>query len=187
MNRSRSSASAALLGLLVLVGPVGSSMGGGLGPGEMRGQQPMPAARSYTLHPIGRVTKAGPRAQLELHPELAPALEGLAAFSHVWVVYWFHGNDRPEARTTLKVHPKGNPTYPLSGVFATRAPVRPNLIGLAACRLVRIEGLTLEVEGLDAWEDSPLLDLKPYIPGLDARPEARVPEWVKEILKDSGG
>jgi tRNA-Thr(GGU) m(6)t(6)A37 methyltransferase TsaA len=144
----------------------------------------MPPSPPLDLKPIGRVARAGKPARLELRPELAPALEGLEAFSHVWVFYWFHQNDRPETRATLKVHPRGNPAYPLTGVFANRSPARPNLIGLAACRLLSIRGTTLEVEGLDAWEDSPILDLKPYIPGIDAVPEARVPEWVRRILQD---
>lgn len=151
-----------------------------------RGSPKVPPSPALQLTPIGRVERAGKLARLVLLPELAPALEGLEGFSHVWVVYWFHGNDRPEARATLRVHPRGNAANPLTGVFATRSPARPNLIGLAACRLLSIRGATLEVEGLDAWEDSPILDLKPYIPGIDSVPDARVPAWVKKMGEDGG-
>jgi tRNA (Thr-GGU) A37 N-methylase len=65
------------------------------------------------------------------------------------------------------------------GVFATRSPVRPNLLGLQACRLIRRESNRLEVEGLDAWEGSPVLDIKPYLPRLDSHPEAVVPKWAE--------
>ena len=109
--------------------------------------------------------KQGQRAWLEVLPEYAPALKGLQDFSHLWVFYWFHGNDNPEDRRTLQVHPRRDPANPLTGVFACRAPVRPNLIGFTACRIIKIEGNTVEVADLDAQDGSPILDLKPYIPG----------------------
>jgi tRNA-Thr(GGU) m(6)t(6)A37 methyltransferase TsaA len=130
------------------------------------------------INPIGQVKRQGDQVLLEISPALAPALDGLAGFSHVWVFYWFHENDRPEERATLKVHPRRDPANPLTGVFATRAPVRPNLIGLAACRLIGVKGNMVEVEGLDARDGSPVLDLKPYLPGGDSIPEARTPGWV---------
>lgn len=135
------------------------------------------------INPIGLVRGQGDRALIELRPELAPALEGLSGFSHVWVLYWFHENDRPEERAILRVHPQGNPANPLTGVFATRAPVRPNLIGLTCCRIVCVKNNILEVEGLDAHEGSPVLDLKPYIPRGDALPNAHVPGWLKKYKK----
>ncbi len=63
--------------------------------------------------------------------------------------------------------------------------MRPNLIGLTACRLVEVRGNRMEVEGLDARPGSPLLDLKPYIPGSDALPEAQTPEWVRRQPPES--
>ena len=136
------------------------------------------------VNPIGVVKRQGDRALIELCPELAPALDGLAGFSHVWMFYWFHENDRAEERATLKVHPRRDPANPLTGVFATRAPVRPNLIGFSCCRIVSINKNIVEVEGLDAREGSPVLDLKPYIPASDAIPDARVPGWLK---RNKGG
>jgi tRNA-Thr(GGU) m(6)t(6)A37 methyltransferase TsaA len=133
------------------------------------------------VDPIGRVIRQNDRAVIEIRPELAPALEGLEGFSHVWVLFWFHENDRPEERAILKVYPRRDPANPLTGVFATRAPVRPNLIGLTSCRIISVKKNILEVEGLDAREGSPVLDLKPYIPGSDALPEAKVPWWVKRM------
>jgi tRNA-Thr(GGU) m(6)t(6)A37 methyltransferase TsaA len=132
------------------------------------------------LNPVGMVKHQGKRIFLDLQPEYAPALDGLSGFTHVWVLYWFHGCDTPEERATLKVHPRRDPTNPLTGVFATRSPVRPNLIGLTACRLLKVAGNTVEVADLDALDGSPLLDIKPYIPKGDAIPEALTPEWVKK-------
>jgi len=180
-----------MTGIICLAGM--SSPGGAAGDRGERGNSPnsgksetggspkAPGAsgdKSFTLYPIGRVNRAGDRIFLEIKPELAPALDGLTGFSHLWVLYWFHGNDTPEERRTLKVHPRRDPANPLTGVFATRAPVRPNLIGMCACRLVKVSGNLVEVTGLDALQDSPILDLKPYIPGNDAIPEARAPAWV---------
>ena len=140
----------------------------------------MNSSPAIEIHPIGVVKRQGDRALVELRPELAPALDGLTGFSHVWVFYWFHENDRPDERATLKVHPRRDPANPLTGVFATRAPVRPNLIGFTCGRIIGVKGNVLEVEGLDAREGSPVVDLKPYIPEGDAIPDARVPAWVKK-------
>jgi tRNA (adenine37-N6)-methyltransferase len=155
---------------------VGMAMGA-----ENQGPPGKPAvnlSKTIQVHPIGVVKRQGDQAIIELRPELAPALDGLTGFSHVWVLYWFHGNDRPEERATLQVHPRRDPTNPLTGVFATRAPVRPNLIGFSACRIIGVHRNVLEVEGLDALEGSPVLDLKPYIPESDALPEAKTPQWL---------
>jgi tRNA-Thr(GGU) m(6)t(6)A37 methyltransferase TsaA len=139
----------------------------------------VPENKSICLKPVGVVKQQGEKTLLELQPEFAPALKGLQDFSHLWVLYWFHENDRPEARATLQVHPRRNPANPLTGVFACRSPERPNLIGLTACRLVKVSGNVVEVADLDARDGSPILDLKPYIPEGDAIPGAAAPAWLK--------
>jgi len=133
------------------------------------------------LKSIGVVKRQGKQAILEILPQYAQALDGLAGFSHVWVLYWFHEHDNPEERATLKVHPRRDPANPLTGVFATRAPVRPNLIGLTPCRILKVSGNTVEVADLDAHDGSPILDLKPYIPKGDSLPDAATPDWVKKL------
>ncbi len=135
--------------------------------------------KSFQLNPIGTVKRQGKQTFLEILPQYSPALDGLAGFSHVWVLYWFHENDTPEERATLKVHPRRDPANPLTGVFATRSPVRPNLIGLTACRILKVNGNIVEVAGLDAKDGSPIVDLKPYIAKGDSIPDAAAPDWVK--------
>ena len=131
------------------------------------------------LDPVGRVEHRDGKIFVVILPAYAAALNGIEGFSQIWVIYWFHGNDNPEKRRTLEVHPRRNPANPLTGVFATRSPARPNLLGMQACRLVKREGTHLEVEGLDAWEGSPVLDIKPYLPQLDSHPQASMPKWAE--------
>ncbi len=149
------------------------------GPEQKQNEVRRTTIKPICMTPVGVVKKQGQRAWLEINPEYAPALVGLQGFSHLWVIYWFHENDRPEERQTLQVHPRRDPANPLTGIFACRAPVRPNLIGFTACRIIKVKGNIVEVADLDAREGTPILDLKPYIPGGDAIPEAVTPEWLK--------
>lgn len=134
---------------------------------------------TFTMHPIGRVQKAGERTLLVLDKKYQPGLLGMEQWSHVQVVWWFDKNDTPPKRSILQVHPRGNPKNPLTGVFATRSPVRPNLIALTLCRIVSIKDNIVEVDKIDAFAGTPILDLKPYAPGPDSAAQVRVPEWAK--------
>jgi len=138
-------------------------------------------AENYSIHPIGRVLKVSGRTTLEVLPAFRDALLGLDGFSHVIVFYWFDRNDTPEKRATLRVHPRGDKRNPLNGVFATRSPMRPNPIGFSVCRIVSVQEGRIHVEGIDAFDGSPILDLKPYIPSEDCIADASAPEWVKRL------
>ncbi len=165
-----------VIGICVLLWSAsGSAERPGQKPHNLRGE----AIKLICLNPVGVVNKEGKRAYLEIYPEYAPALKGLQGFSHLWVLYWFHENDNPEERRTLQVHPRRDLANPLTGVFACRAPARPNLIGFTACRIVKVKGNIVEVADLDARDGTPILDLKPYIPTGDAIPDAHTPEWLK--------
>jgi tRNA (adenine37-N6)-methyltransferase len=133
---------------------------------------------SFTIHPVGRVVKTKDRPRIQILLDFAEALEGISGFSHVIVLYWFHGNDTYDKRATLKVHPRGNRKNPLTGVFATRSPARPNLIGLSVCSIKAIEGREIIVDEIDALDGTPVIDLKPYIPASDSVAAATVPAWV---------
>jgi tRNA (adenine37-N6)-methyltransferase len=163
-----------LIGVLLLPAPIYAE-----NPGQSTQNLRRSDIKTICLNPVGVVKKQGSRAWLEVLPEYAPALKGLQDFSHLWVFYWFHGNDNPEERRTLQVHPRRDSANPLTGVFACRAPVRPNLIGFTACRIIKIEGNAVEVADLDAQDGSPILDLKPYIPNGDTVPQAVTPGWLK--------
>lgn len=116
---------------------------------------------TYQVHAIGWVRKADGRTTIELYDKYRPALLGVDQLEHIWVLYWFDRNDTPEDRAILQVHPRGNPANPLRGVFATHAPVRPNLIAMSRCRVLGVEGNVIEIDGIDAFADTPVLDLKP--------------------------
>lgn len=137
--------------------------------------------KQFILNPIGTIHKEKGRTTLVLNKEFKPGLLGLDGYSHVLVFWWFDNNDTPEKRSTLQVHPRGNKNNPLTGVFATRSPRRPNLIALTLCRIISVNENVVEVEKIDAFTGTPILDLKPYIPGYDSPAQASVPDWVKKI------
>ena len=132
----------------------------------------------YVLRTVGSVHKANGHPKLVLHRDVVPALLGLDGFSHVWVLWWFDQNDTPEKRAVLQVHPRGNRNNPLTGVFACRSPARPNLIAVTLCRVLSVKDNIVEVDNIDAFAGTPILDLKPYIPGYDSA-KATVPGWLK--------
>jgi tRNA-Thr(GGU) m(6)t(6)A37 methyltransferase TsaA len=139
-----------------------------------------PPKKTFVVRPIGRVKKTDDRAQIVLDKKYQPGLLGLEGFSHAYVFWWFDKNDTPEKRGILQVHPRGNPQNPLTGVFATRSPVRPNLIALTLCKVVSIKENVVEVEKIDAFAGTAVLDIKPFIPGYDSVTGAQVPEWVEK-------
>ncbi|MEU6174980.1 SAM-dependent methyltransferase [Streptantibioticus parmotrematis] len=110
------------------------------------------------------------------------ALYGLDAFSHIEVVFHF---DRvpPEKIETGARRPRGNPDWPLVGIFAQRGKNRPNRLGLSRCRLHRVDGLDLYVSGLDAVAGTPVLDIKPYMAEFAPRQEVTQPEWSRELMR----
>jgi len=127
---------------------------------------------------IGTVESLGKLSRVKIFPEFCVGLEGLNNFSHIAILYWFHLRDNEEERHTLRVVPRRHPGAPEVGVFASRSPSRPNPIGLCVVELIKIEDCTMLVKGLDAFEGSPIIDIKPYIPRADSIPDARVPEWT---------
>ena len=127
---------------------------------------------------IGVVEEAGELSKVKIFPEFCEGLEHLESFSHIIVLYWLHLRDKENERGTLRVVPRRHPGAPLVGVFASRSPSRPNPVGFCVTELMRIEDCVLIVKGLDAFEGSPIIDIKPYLPRADAVPNARVPEWT---------
>jgi tRNA-Thr(GGU) m(6)t(6)A37 methyltransferase TsaA len=128
--------------------------------------------------PIQPVYATGTAGRAELLPEYAEGLEDLIGFSHVWLLYVFHRAGAP----VLRVKPYLQDVQ--RGVFATRAPCRPNPIGLSLVRLVGREGSVLHVEDVDMLDGSPLLDIKPFVPRFDVREGARA-GWQEEVDEET--
>jgi tRNA-Thr(GGU) m(6)t(6)A37 methyltransferase TsaA len=104
---------------------------------------------------------------IRIYPEYLPAVMGVEAYEKLYVLYWFHLRGNEEHRGTLQVVPRRHGATEPRGVFATHSPSRPNPIGLTLVDLVKVEGCTLTVRGLDALEGSPIVDIKPYTPHED--------------------
>ncbi len=134
--------------------------------------------KSFTVYPIGKVDRVGDRTVIVIDGKYQDGLLGLDQWSHVQVIWWFDRNDTPQRRAILQVHPRGDKSNPLTGVFACRAPVRPNLIALTLCKIVSVKDNIIEVENIDALPGTPVLDLKPYAPGQDSVQKAKVPAWA---------
>jgi tRNA-Thr(GGU) m(6)t(6)A37 methyltransferase TsaA len=117
--------------------------------------------------------------RIEVKVSYNQALEGLEEYSHIVVIYWLNRTDA--TRMALKVHPRGDKKLPLVGVFASRSPYRPNPVGQKVVRLLRRQNNTLWVEGLDAIDATPVIDIKPYIPDYDSVVDTRVPEWNHKV------
>jgi tRNA-Thr(GGU) m(6)t(6)A37 methyltransferase TsaA len=132
----------------------------------------------YTIYPVGVIRKQNNLAWIEIFEPYQDALLGLEGFSHIHVLFWFHENDTPDLRRTLQVHPRKDPANPLTGVFATHSPRRPNLIGLSRCRITAIEGSLIRIDAIDARDGSPVIDLKCFIPDTQPLVDVRVPAWV---------
>jgi len=136
------------------------------------------AKPSFKLFPIGKVEKQGQVVRLRIYDVYADGLLGLDGWSHVNVFYWFDKNDTAQQRRVLQVHPRGDKQNPLTGVFACRAPVRPNLIALSVCKILSVQGSVVTVDDLDAFDATPILDLKPFIPPDAPTKDVRVPAWA---------
>ena len=138
--------------------------------------------QSYSINPIGVVRKTDDDTCIEIFEEYVDGLLGLEGFSHIHVFYWFDQNDSPEKRQTLQVHPRKDPNNPLTGVFATHSPQRPNLSALTRCKISRIIGTLIEIDDIDAHDGSPVIDIKCYIPHEDEA--VRLPDWVNKHTDD---
>lgn len=112
------------------------------------------------IYPIGVVRSSNQDSQkIEIFEDFSEGLKGIEGSRYVWVLYWFHKISK-DKRKLLQVHPGGDPGRPKRGVFTTRSAIRPNPIGLTKVELVRRQDNILIVQGLDALEGSPVLDIK---------------------------
>jgi tRNA-Thr(GGU) m(6)t(6)A37 methyltransferase TsaA len=152
----------------------------------------MTSQEKIALKPIGivktdaanaEVKEKNRTSQIIIKPELTATLDGITGFSHLFVLFWLN-EISSEERKTLKVHPRGRKDMPLLGVFATRTKLRPNPIGLTLVELVKADGNVLTVRGLDAFNETPVVDIKPF-DFWDTAKEAKVPQWWLKLEKEN--
>lgn len=149
---------------------------------------------SFSVEPIGFISAArsvpeddlwgGEQARIVLVDTLpADALAGLAAFSHVEVLFLFH-QVAPDSVTIGARHPRNNPAWPRVGIFAQRGKNRPNRLGSTICRVLAVQDNVLTVAELDAIDGTPVLDIKPVMREFLPREAVRQPDWVGELMQD---
>ena len=125
------------------------------------------------IQPVGGTKGAGIAGRIVLDPELVAGLKDLDGFSHIFVLYHFHRVTRSELTVTPFLDPQPR------GIFATRAPTRPNPIGLSVLAVSGISGNTITVENVDILDGTPLLDIKPYVPAFD-QPTGVQTGWLQQ-------
>ena len=131
----------------------------------------------YNIYSVGIIHNQEEDVWIEIYPPYKDAMEGLNQFSHIHVLYWLHQNDTPERRKTLKVHPRKNPANPLTGVFATHSPRRPNPIALSVCQIMALTDNGIHIEEIDAFDGSPVIDIKAFFSSEPNGASIRIPDW----------
>lgn len=121
--------------------------------------------------------------QIIVKEEYLECLDGIDDFSHIVIFFWT--NKVPEkARQLKKVHPAGLKKMPIKGIFATRSPVRPNPICKTTVKLIERKDNILTVEGLDAIDDTPVIDIKPHLPFYDSPVNVQLADWMYELMNE---
>jgi len=137
--------------------------------------------QTFQMFPIGYIRRSQKSISLEVLKPFRPALKQLDHFSHVMVFWWAHKHDNGESRSALQCEPpyaKGK----ITGVFATRAEYRPNPIAMTTCKILKVDEDkgTVTVADIDAYDDTPIVDLKAYFPVCDRVKEAKIPKWLSD-------
>jgi tRNA-Thr(GGU) m(6)t(6)A37 methyltransferase TsaA len=123
--------------------------------------------------------------KLIIYPQWEELLDGIENFSHILVLYWPHLID-PKRRNLKKVHPMGRKDLPVQGIFATCSPARPNPVLVSAVPLLSRNQNVLEIKSLEAVNESPLIDIKPYVKPYYGAENSRIPFWMKQIHQELG-
>jgi tRNA-Thr(GGU) m(6)t(6)A37 methyltransferase TsaA len=146
---------------------------------------------SVTFSPIGQVKIENGKYFIELEEKFIEAALGLDEYSHIQVIWWFHLYDSEDTRNYFVLDKPYKNGPEKIGVLATRSPVRPNPIGITSCGLINIDRKAgrLEVDFIDAENDTPVLDIKPYQPSVDKVRDVKMPDWCShwpQYYEESG-
>lgn len=150
--------------------------------------------KTITVQAVGRVHSTRGKAEddnwdeekvyieLDATQFTAEALAGLTEFSHVEILFHMDQVDPAKVEKTAR-HPRNNTDWPKVGIFAQRGKNRPNQMGATICRVLKVDGLQLHLEGLDAIDGSPVLDIKPWVAEFAPRGEVFQPQWITELMR----
>ena len=138
-------------------------------------RSPFPDIAGMPIQPSGA---RGVRGTIEIRPEFVAGLKDLEEFSHVILIYAFHRYNGHSLEVKPFLDPKPH------GIFSTRAPKRPNAIGLSIVRLTGVAGNMLEIEDVDILDGTPLLDIKPYVPAFDSHCDAKA-GWFDAVANNA--
>lgn len=132
----------------------------------------------YQIYPIGYIRRAD-SIRLEIFEPFRPALKQLDHFSHVIVFWWADNHDNEKSRSLLQTKPP-YASDKVTGVFATRAEYRPNPVAMTTCKLLGVseEKGIVQIADIDAYDGTPIVDLKAYFPVCDRVKDAQIPEWL---------
>lgn len=148
----------------------------------------------YTIEPIAFVKNARKKVEDDFWGDVTSeiiisekisdeSLVGIEEFSHLEIIYYFHLADLAKINISL-THPRENKKFPKVGIFAQRKKARPNLLGSTIVKLIKVEKNILTVEGLDAVNGTPVIDIKPVLREFLPEKEVRQPDWVSELMKN---
>lgn len=142
----------------------------------------------FTFKPIGRVIRNESDhsvkwndeesiCEIEIFKEFAEGLDGISEYSHMLIFFVFDKS----AEKILKLHPEEDDAIPEVGVFATNSNLRPTPLGMTPVELVEVNGNILKVKGLEAFNNTPILDIKPYCGFNEEKLNYKIPEWLKKL------
>ena len=121
--------------------------------------------------------------ELDSNQFTAEALAGLSDFSHVEIIFHMDQVDTSKIEKSAR-HPRNNPEWPKVGIFSQRGKNRPNQIGTTICKIQKVEGINLYLEGLDAIDGTPVLDIKPWVKEFAPRGTVHQPSWISELMNE---
>ncbi len=148
----------------------------------------------YTIEPIAYVKSSrnkleddywgGQISEIIISNKIAEqSIKGIEEFSHLEIIFYFHLADLTKIEISSS-HPRGNSKYPKVGIFSQRKKARPNLLGTAIVKLIKAEKNKLTVEGLDAVDGTPVIDIKPVFKEFLPEEKIKQPDWVSDLMKN---
>lgn len=142
---------------------------------------------NYQIYPVGRVRSSEEGTWIEIDEKYIPALEGLEGFSHINVLWWCNEFDDEQSRSVLQAEQPYKGAPGVMGIFATRSPLRPNPVALTTAEIISAdyEKGVIQIAFIDAFDNTPVLDIKPYTPSFDRIENPGVPAWCSNWPKSS--